>query len=104
MITSCQQVCAKINQYKDKKIYLVFYSQWCGYSKKALALLESTKTDAKCYIVDKILGSREKLLSCLISDAENTSFDKNHKTVPIIFYQGKFLGGYTELSNKLNAK
>ena len=38
----------------------------------------------------------------LKKESNSTQFNKNHKTRPIIFYKGKFIGGYNDLLQKLN--
>jgi glutaredoxin len=56
----------------------------------------------KGYDINQIKGNMPKLLSILNENANLINFDKNHRTKPIIFYNGKFIGGYQQLAEKLN--
>lgn len=81
--------------------YIIFFSYSCGYSVNALNLLKKSKLKFKGYDIDKICSLSE-LLNILISS--NIDFDKHHRTKPIVFYNGKFIGGYTELNSIINKK
>jgi len=85
---------------KNKDKYVIFYSDWCGYSMKAIELLKDNKLPFCGYKIDKI--GMDKLLNSLIKNKVKVKFDEKHKTRPIIFKYGKFLGGYTELYNSIN--
>jgi len=87
----------KITADDNKNRYLIFYSEWCGYSMNAIKFLRDNNLNYKSYIIDKIDGGMEKLLSCLLIHANKLNFDPNHKTRPIIFKDGKFIGGYDQL-------
>lgn len=88
----------KIQQYKNSDLFIVFYNDWCSFSKRALELLERKKISFKAYDIDNI-GGIDKVLTYLKKEKDLTNFDVNHKTRPIIFYKGKFIGGYSELSS-----
>lgn len=85
----------KILENQDK--YVIFYSEWCGYSKKAIAYLEEKGVPFKGYIIDKIKGNLKELTDNLKKTISLTNFDISHITRPIIFKNGSFLGGYSEL-------
>lgn len=89
----------KILENSDK--YVIFYSDWCGYSIKAIELLKQLEIPFKGYIIEDI-GGMNKLLSSLIQKHKKINFDPNHKTRPIIFNKGVFLGGYSELQSLIN--
>lgn len=80
--------------------YVIFYSNWCGYSMNAIELLKDNKLPFNGYNIDKI--GMSNLLNSLIKNKVKVEFNEEHKTRPIIFKYGKFLGGYTELYNSLN--
>jgi glutaredoxin len=84
----------------DPDYYIIFYVPYCPYCKKALALLQ--EHNFKGYNIDNIPGGMETVLNALNSKAETIAFNPNHKTKPIIFYNHKFIGGYSELAAKLN--
>ena len=90
----------KIIDNDDK--YVIFYSDWCRYSMDAIGLLKDNKKSFKGYKIDKMKGGINKLISCLKKTSNQTEFDTDHMTRPIIFYKGKFVGGYTQLSELLD--
>ena len=85
---------------KNSNIITIFYSKWCAYSIKALELLEKKKIAYKGYIIDKY--GIDTVLELLAEDKEKLKFNIEHKTRPIIFYKSKFIGGYTDLVDKIN--
>lgn len=101
----------KINQ--DKKIYVFFYSESCGYSMRAYRTLKESGARYCGYLIKDIPKSINKneylaeqegmtiLLNYLIKYAKEYDFDVKHKTKPIVFYDGKFIGGCTELIEHL---
>jgi glutaredoxin len=87
----------------NKDIYTVFYSDWCGYSKSALELLKKNKLPYKGYKIDKIDGQLDGLLDKLKNTKNLTKFEEFHKTRPVIFYNGEFIGGFQELKQKITS-
>lgn len=92
----------KLDQYTKKVLdnddkYIIFYSSWCGYSQRALEFLRSNNLPYKGYSIDKIKNGLEHLLKRLGTNYELTNFQQDHRTRPIVFHNGKFVGGYTEL-------
>ncbi|QKF94114.1 glutaredoxin [Fadolivirus algeromassiliense] len=87
----------KIDLYKNNDIYIIFYSPTCKYSLNAIDLLKYKNKSFKGYDVNKIKGGFYKLLDYLSLWKENTGYIDSHKTKPIIFHKGKFIGGFTEL-------
>ena len=81
--------------------YIIFYSTWCGYSQKAIELLKDKNVKFKGYIIENIDGDMTVLLNKLIKNKDIIKFNSEHKTRPIIFYNKIFIGGYSELKNKL---
>ena len=58
----------------------------------------------KGYIIDKINNQIDDQIGFLLKQflkEESLNYDPNHKTRPIIFKNGKFLGGYSELEKDL---
>lgn len=85
----------KIVQYKNNDYYIVFYSKSCIYCKKTFDLLRYKKKYYKGYNVDQY-GLRH-FTDEFIKNHAILNFDINHKTKPMIFYHGKFIGGYDQL-------
>lgn len=95
---SAAQIMTKITA-APSDTYVLFYSPICGYSLKALQLLREKKLAYKGYDVATI--GMQPLLAVLNANADTIGFRSSHTTKPIIFYNGKFVGGYTELASKL---
>ena len=91
-----QVILKKITQPTD--CYIIFYSNWCKYSLNALSLLRSRNACYKGYEIESIPGGMDYLLKLFNSTSE-LNFNPMHKTRPMIFYNGKFIGGYSELLN-----
>lgn len=90
----------KIITNNDK--FVVFYSDWCMYSLNAIKLLKTKNRSFKGYLIESIEGDMDTLLDVLKKHKEKINFNELHKTRPIIFYKGKFLGGYTELKQMID--
>jgi glutaredoxin len=80
----------------NKNIFTIFYSPHCYYSIKAIELLKKKKVIYKKYNLDNI-GGLSYVINKIIKNKDLIYFDINHKTKPIIFYNGKFIGGYSNL-------
>jgi len=87
----------------DPKTYIIFFVSDCSYCQKSLKLLKDSKLAYKGYNINKINGGMQKLLELLNNNAELLAFDPLHKTKPIIFLNGKFLGGYDQLTERLES-
>lgn len=92
----------KILQYRDKDLFVIFYSPECPYCQKAIELLKTKNMSFKGYNINNINGGLEKLLYYLNLQEKKTKFNVNHKTKPIIFYKGTFIGGFSELEPFIN--
>jgi glutaredoxin len=90
---------SKILKYKTYDKYIIFYKKTCIYCENALELLKRKNLNYRSYNVEKI-GGIQTVLENLKANKSQLNFDVSHKTVPIIFKHGKFIGGFTEL-NKL---
>jgi glutaredoxin len=88
---------------ENKNKYVVFYCKWCKYSIRAIDLLKQKKLSYKSYDIDSIPGGMDALLENLIANKKIISFDVSHKTRPIIFGRGKFIGGYDDLVMSLKS-
>ena len=82
---------------KTPNTYIIFYSTYCGYSTNAVELLKSSKSQYNGYIIEDLKGGMHGLLRDLSKTSEFTGYRDSHTTRPIIFYNGKFIGGCSEL-------
>ena len=106
MTTSNQKLCsiilAKILKSKTDT-YVIFYKKTCPYCIRALKKLKETNSNYKGYDINKI-GGTDILLDILKKYHSELNFDPMHRTIPIIFYNGKFIGGSDELIKRLEQK
>jgi len=68
--------------------FTIYYSNECPYCVKAIKLLGEKKVTYSAVEIDDFKALLVKL---------GSSVPSTHRTKPIIFRNGKFLGGYTEL-------
>jgi len=85
----------------NKDTFTIFYSDWCAYCQQAIKELKQSGLSYKGYKIDKISGGINKLIESLTETKDFSDFDPNHKTRPIIFRGGKFIGGYQDLKKYL---
>lgn len=74
----------------DKKEWMIYGANWCGFCRRAHNIIKSKKVDYEYVQVDKYGGPsivRDKFRD-LIGD---------YHTIPLVFHNGKFIGGCNEL-------
>lgn len=74
---------------------LMFYKKKCIISQKALDLLKKKKDEI--HSISYCIDENEWLNVC----EDLKKIIKEHKTTPIIIWNGRFLGGYRELKSLL---
>ena len=110
---SCNNITKKLNKYYDKiknshdVEYIIFYmnTEYCPYSNNAIKLLKQYKKSFKGYCVkdpSKNIDKKQDLINCLKNTSKYTGFDNSYNTLPIIFHNGKFIGGYDQLKSYIN--
>lgn len=67
---------------------IVYSADWCPFCVRAKQLLESKGLKFEEVNVDQVPGAREEVVS-----------KTGHKTIPQIFINDKFIGGFSELSS-----
>ena len=85
----------------DPNTYVIFFMYGCFYSERALKLLRESGVAYKGYDISTIKGGMKELLDVLNKNATLINFDVKHRTRPIIFLNGKFIGGSNELAKIL---
>jgi glutaredoxin len=90
---SMKQVIKKI---KDSE-WAILYSPWCSYSKSALQLFKKKNITPTAIDIESISGSINEIQMGLAKD-DSIGFPSNYSTRPMIFMNGKWLGGYRELN------
>lgn len=99
-MNSYPQIIQKIMENSDK--FVIFYTPNCVYSVNALNLLREANVGYKGYDINNINGGISRLLKTFNDFSDEIQFNPQHRTRPIVFYQGKYLGGYQELNDFLN--
>lgn len=79
--------------------YTVYGKQDCNYCKKAVQLLQSKMLE---FVYHDVLVDRQVYKR--MQDAVEKSTGRFAETVPQIFVDGTYVGGYTELAASLEAK
>lgn len=81
-----------------KNTFIIFFTNDCYYSSKALMLLRMNRLSYKGYNINNINGGMNRLLDILNQYYHLVKFNTSHHTKPIIFLNGKFIGGFDQLS------
>lgn len=92
------EILEKINT--NNNTYLIFGISTCGYCKKTLTYMEEHKLQYKYYIMDNYYEIFVPILHKLINLNSNLKINPEHRTFPVIFYNKKFIGGYSDLIKK----
>ena len=85
-----------------KEVYTLYIKNGCPYSMEALDILKNKKqrnVTIKVYDVNNYNGTIDT-----INNLKKHKFipkNSQHKTVPIIFHNGKFIGGCSDLKKRL---
>ena len=86
----------------ETDVYVIFFDYGCRYSENALELLRKSNVKYKGYQIADIQGGLTELTNILAKNSDKMNYDISHKTKPVIFFNRKFIGGYTELNNLLH--
>lgn len=84
--------------------FVVFHLPNCPWCQRALTLLQSKQKNIRSFrIGQELMPDLQTLLASLqrLSAAGEIDFDTAHRTVPIVFYNGEFIGGYNRLAEML---
>ena len=76
--------------------YVIFWTPSCAYSVNAIRLLREAAPGHFSSYSQKA-SIKQDLLGYLKMIGDQIGFDGSHTTWPIVFHDGKYLGGYTEL-------
>ena len=89
----CDKYNKKINQYLENDVFILFYMDIskCYYAKEALNLIKKSKVKYKGFLINRSPDELPNLINCLKTKING------HKTLPMIFYKGEFIGGYSDL-------
>ena len=93
--TNATQILKKINT--NANTYLIFGLSTCGYCKKSLVYMKEKNLQYKYYEMDKYYEIFIPILEKLIKLNPSLKINPAHRTFPVIFYNKKFIGGYSDL-------
>jgi len=93
--TKATQILNKINT--NANTYLIFGISTCGYCKKTLVYMKEKNLQYKYYEMDKYYQIFIPILEKLIKLNPSLQINPEHRTFPVIFYNKKFIGGYSDL-------
>ena len=87
----------------EPNTYVIFFKNECPYCMGALDKLRESKLKFKGYNINNIHdGNLDKLLEIFKKYKNQIGFDPIHETIPIIFYNKKFIGGSDKLFIHIN--
>ena len=72
----------------------VYYRSTCPFCQKAISYIKNKRLTCIYRDIDEY-GGKENVFGVLKREKR---IPKSHNTVPVIFDNGKFIGGYTELT------
>ena len=102
MTTRNKKILSKILE-SESDTFIIFYKKSCPYCMIALKKLRETNSKYKGYDINKI-GGTDILLKVFNEHKNELDFNSSHQTIPIIFYNKKFIGGCDELIKRLDNK
>jgi glutaredoxin len=82
--------------------YIIFGLSTCIFCKKTIKFLQKKNFSYKFYSIDNYYNLFFEIFLKLALLKPNFNIDFSHKTIPVIFYKKKFIGGYTNLINDFN--
>jgi len=81
----------------NKHFYIVFGIDNCSYCKKTIDWLYANDKSFKYYNITKYRSIFINILKKINEYDPQLAINMNHETFPVIFYNGKFIGGYTDI-------
>lgn len=82
--------------------FVIFGISNCKFCKETIKLLTNKNIKYKYYLIDDYFEIFFEILNNLSIKYKNLKIDTKHKTVPVIFFSNKFIGGYTNLKKILD--
>lgn len=85
----------------EESLFIVFYMDIdnCHFSKNAFLLLNQKNLKFRAFCIKDLrkgLDIKDEFIKC-INNVPEYKVKPEHNTLPIIFYNRKFIGGYTDL-------
>ena len=80
---------------RSSDLYTIYALDGCPHSEAAITKVTTRGLQHKVYYVSQDLGMTKGELQAFLS--QHTDIDKRHKTWPVVFKEGRFLGGNDSL-------
>ena len=77
---------------------IIFGLQDCPYSKESIKYSIKNNINYKFYNIEKYKDDFYKIINMIRESNPKFLINPTHKTFPLIFYNEKFIGGYSELN------
>jgi len=85
--------------------FTIYQSPYCPHCQRATKTLERLKQGynipVKNVVLEGVQGNLQSVLKFFNQHKHYYNFDSSHKTRPVIFYNGDFIGGNQELETLL---
>jgi len=81
----------------NKNFYIVFGIDKCSYCTKTIDWLYANNKSFKYYNIIKYRSIFINILKKINEYDPELSININHETFPVIFYNGKWIGGYSDI-------
>ena len=94
MDTNIKNFYSKVN---NNNYYIIFGLSTCGYCLETKKFLNERNIKYKYYSIDNFKELFFRVLIEVSIVHPELNINKTHKTVPVIFYKKKFIGGYSDL-------
>ena len=91
-----ETACSKFPHPNPVDEWTIYLGNWCGFCRRTVKYFKDKDVQPVYWDVDKIEGGKEKVYEKL------SQVTDNYKTIPIIFNRDKFIGGYTDLIEKMS--
>lgn len=102
MNSNLKKIYSKIDNNSDIIVFGLADSSNCKYCKNTKNFLKSNNINYKYYPIGDFRDLFFELLTQLATIHPELNINTYHKTVPVIFYKKKFIGGYDDLVDFLH--
>ena len=86
----------------NKNKIVIIGLDYCPYCKNAIKLVQKFNIPYEYYNIHKDYKNLFDALKIINLKNNNIQFIEEHKTVPVVFFNKKFIGGYSELAKYFN--
>lgn len=88
-----------INSEENKNTIIIFGIDSCSYCKNSIELLKKYNMPFKYINIEKYYKNFFNEIKEISKNLKDSEKIQNYKSVPMIFFNSRFIGGYTDLSS-----